>query len=75
LRFVLRLPAEVGKQAEVFAELDPHSLGEHVLAVLLQGDPDVADPAQVIADQLIEAVSLLFVDGRRGAGHGAPPFR
>jgi len=41
---------------------------------LLQGDPDVADPAQVIADQLVEAVSLIFVDGRRGAGHGALLF-
>jgi hypothetical protein len=53
LAVVLRLPADVSQQAEVFAELDAESLGRGEVSVLLQRDPDVADPAEVVADQLI----------------------
>lgn len=60
--FVLRLPADVGKQAEVFAELDPHSLGQLVLAVLLQGDPDVADLIQVVAEVVDGRLKAVYVN-------------
>jgi hypothetical protein len=69
---LLRLPADVVEQAEVFAELQAEALGGGEVLVLLQRDPDVADPAEVVADQLVEPCALLLVD--RGRGHGAPPL-
>ena len=72
LAVVLRLPADVGQQAEVFAELDAEPLGRGEVPVLLQRDPDVADRAEVVADQLVETVALIAVDRGGDAGHGAP---
>jgi hypothetical protein len=72
LAAVLRLPADVCQQAEVFAELDAEPLGGGEVLVFLQCDPDVADRAEVITDQLVETVSLVAVDRRGDAGHGRP---
>lgn len=71
---VLWLPADVFEQAEVFAELDPQplSLGE---VLLLDRDPEVADPAEVVKDELVERVSAPPVDrsGRRREAQGCRP--
>src|SRR6185295_1026538 len=70
---VLAAPADVLQQAEVFAELDAEAFGGGEVLSLLQGDPEVAHGAEVVADQLVEAVSLVAVDRAGGAGHGALP--
>jgi hypothetical protein len=67
------LPADVGQQAEVFAELDPELLGFGEVLLLLQCVPKIAHRAEVIADQLVEPVALVAVDRRGDFGHGAPP--
>jgi hypothetical protein len=67
---VVLSPAEVLKQAEVFAELLAKALGGGVVLVLLQRDPDVADAAEVIADQFVEAVAMVLGDRADGAGYG-----
>jgi hypothetical protein len=68
---IAAVPADVLQQAEVFAELDAEAFGGGEVLGLLQGDPEIAHGAEVIADQLVEAVSLVAVDLAGGAGHGA----
>lgn len=70
---VLAAPADVLQQAEVFSELDAEAFGGGEVLGLLQGDPDVAHGAEVVADQLVEAVALVPVDLGGGAGAWCPP--
>lgn len=67
-------PADVPQEAEVFGELQAQALGLGEVLGALQRYEEVLDAAEVVADQLIEPFALLAVNGRHGAGHGAPPL-
>ncbi len=71
---VLRLPADVFEQAEVFAELDPQplSLGE---VLLLDRDPEIAEATEMVEDELVERVPTLPVDRRVVLPGTVFPFR
>jgi hypothetical protein len=65
-------PADVLQEPEVFAELQTQSLGLGEVLGPLQRYEEVLEAAEVIADQLIEPLALVAVDGRDGVGHDAP---
>src|SRR6478609_6804972 len=71
---VLRLPADVFEQAEVFADLDPQALGLNEV-LLLDRDPEVAYSAEVVENELVERVPTLPVDRRGGFARHGVPFR
>jgi hypothetical protein len=73
LALVLLAPADISQQAEVFGELQAQLLGFGEVLSSLQGDPEVLDAAEVVADQFVEPFALVAGDGR-GDGHGAPPL-
>src|SRR6187549_571573 len=74
LALVLRPPADVLQEAEVFGELHRQLLGLGEVFGALQGDKEVLDAAEVVADQFVEPFSLVPVDGRGRGGHSAPPL-
>jgi hypothetical protein len=57
-------PADVLQEAEVFGELQAQALGLGEILGALQRDEEVLDAAEVIADQFVEPVTLVAVDGR-----------
>ena len=65
-------PTDVLQEPEVFGELHPQLLGPGEVLGALQRDEEVLDAAEVIADQFVKPFALVAVDGRNGAGHGAP---
>jgi hypothetical protein len=65
-------PADVLQEPEVFGELLSHSLDGGEVLGPLQRHPEVLDAAEVVADQLVQAVALLAVDRDLvAAGHQA----
>ena len=69
LALVVRVPADILQQAEVFGELQAQLLGLGEVSGPLQRDPEVLDAAEVIADQFVEPGALVALDGDGRLGH------
>jgi hypothetical protein len=73
-----RLPAVLDLEAEIRHQPQVSSPSRSAVTKVpapLQRAPEVADRAEVIADQLVEPVAPVEVDGDRGGGQGAPSSR
>ena len=60
-------PGDVLQEPKVFGELQAKALGHGAVLGSLHRDPEILDESQVIANHLVEPVTLIAVDGRAGS--------